>query len=48
MQNYDIDNYKQFRKGNAIFENGHSCYFKMNLYPIAFKNTDPVFGQMKS
>lgn len=44
MQNYDIDNYKQFvEKEMPFLKNGHSCYFKMNLYPIAFKNTDPVF-----
>ena len=40
MKNYDIDNYKQFVKKEMPFlENGNSSYFKMNLYPIAFKNT---------
>lgn len=41
MKNYDIDNYKQFVKKEMPFlENGHSSYFKMNLYPIAFKKTN--------
>lgn len=44
MQNYNIANYKKFVENEMPFlENGHSSYFKMNLYPIAFKNTDPIF-----
>ncbi len=44
MQDYHLNNYKKFVENEMPFvENGNSSYFKMNLYPIAFKNTDPIF-----
>lgn len=44
MQGYSIENYKKFvEKEMPFLENGHSSYFKINLYPIAFKNTDHAY-----
>jgi len=41
MQDYHLNNYKKFVEIEMPFlENGHSSYFKMNLYPIAFKKTN--------
>lgn len=41
MQGYPLDSYKDFvQKERPFVENSHSAYFKMNLYPIAFNNTD--------
>ena len=41
MQDYDLNNYKKFVEIEMPFlENGNSSYFKMNLYPIAFKKTN--------
>ena len=41
MRNYNIANYKKFVEIEMPFlENGHSSYFKMNLYPIALKKTN--------
>ncbi|WP_188150296.1 hypothetical protein [Teredinibacter waterburyi] len=35
-----VDNYKKFAKNVKPFVCGEQGYFKMNLYPIAFKDTD--------
>lgn len=41
MQGYKIEDYKKFvEKEMPFLEHGHSSYFKMNLYPIAFKKTN--------
>lgn len=41
MQGYPIDSYREFaQKEQPFVENSHSSYFKMNLYPIAFIDTD--------
>lgn len=36
-----VENYKSFAKEAKPFVKGSSGYFKMNLYPIAFKDTNP-------
>lgn len=44
MQGYSIKDYKKFvEKEMPFLENGHSSYFKMNLYPIAFKKTNHAY-----
>ncbi len=41
MQGFSVDDYKDFaHKEQPFIENSHSNYFKMNLYPIAFRKTD--------
>lgn len=41
MKGYPIDDYKMFSQTEKPFvHNSHSSYFKMNLYPIPFINTD--------
>ena len=35
-----VEDYKAFAKGIKPFVSGSSGYFKMNLYPIGFKDTD--------
>lgn len=43
MHGNEIDSYKDFVKEQQPFvENSHSSYFKMNLYPIAFPDTDHI------
>lgn len=36
-----VENYKSFAKDAKPFVEGSNGYFKMNLYPIAFKDTNP-------
>lgn len=38
----NVDEYKDFAKNKRPFTNGSTGYFKMNLYPIGFKNTNPL------
>jgi hypothetical protein len=39
IDNYEVSSYKNFAKNIKPFVIGSTGFFKMNLYPIAFKNT---------
>ena len=46
INNWELRNYKNFAEEIQPFvSNSQSNYFKMNLYPIAFKNTSYEFWQ---
>lgn len=42
IEGQNVDEYAKFAETVKPFTAGSSGYFKMNLYPIGFKNTDPA------
>ena len=47
VEGKNLSNYKDFAELQRPFVEGSSGYFKMNLYPIAFKNTSHDLWQNK-
>lgn len=46
--NYSVENYIQFAQTHQLFvKNQQNGYFKMNLYPLWFRNTDPTLWDPK-
>lgn len=45
MNGLQVSEYKRFAEKEAPFTEGTKGYFKMNLYPISFRNTSPQLWQ---